>query len=185
MLSRELKRETERHGVVLGDDDCINQFAVLIQKARDKAGEKVAVIIDEYDKPLLAAIDEPALHAKTREYLKGFYGVLKSYDMYLRFVFLTGVSKFSHVSVFSDLNHLGDLTLDPRYADICGITQAELEAVFRPELEAVLGKAERAARATWKSCAAFAGAAQGRRGRGHRRAAAVLRGDTLRHYQGH
>jgi len=72
--------------------------------------------------------------------LKGFYGVLKSCDRHLKLVFLTGVTKFSHVSVFSDLNHLSDLTLDSRYADICGITQEELETGFAPEIDAVLEK---------------------------------------------
>ncbi|GHU51357.1 hypothetical protein FACS1894200_11440 [Spirochaetia bacterium] len=83
-------------------------------------------------------IDEPDIHNKIRDELKGFYGVLKSYDEYLKFVFLTGVTKFAHVSVFSDLNHLVDLTLNPRYADLCGITQEELEANFAPEIDAVL-----------------------------------------------
>jgi len=137
-LSRELKREAGKQGIVLDDDDCINQFANLIEKSCDKTGEKVAVVIDEYDKPMLGTIGKPSLHAKIREELKGFYGVLKSYDEYLRFVFLTGVTKFSHVSVFSDLNHLDDLTLDPDYADICGITQEELETAFGPEIESVL-----------------------------------------------
>jgi len=139
-LSRELKREARKQGVALDDEDCINQFANLIEKSCDKTGEKVAVIIDEYDKPMLGTIDEPDIHVKIRDELKGFYGVLKSYDEYLRFVFLTGVTKFSHVSVFFDLNHLADLTLDPDYADICGITQEELEAGFAPEVEAVLEK---------------------------------------------
>ena len=137
-LSRELKREAGKQGIALDDDDCINQFATLIEKSCDNAGEKVVVIIDEYDKPMLGTMSEPSLHAKIREELKGFYGVLKSYDEYLRFVFLTGVTKFSHVSVFSDLNHLDDLTLDPEYADICGITQEELETAFKPEIESVL-----------------------------------------------
>jgi len=66
--------------------------------------------------------------------LKGFYGVLKSCDEYLKFVLLTGVTKFSHVSVFSDLNHLADLTLNPKYADLFGITEEELEQNFAPEI---------------------------------------------------
>jgi len=137
-LFRELKREAGKYELALDNQDFINQFANLIEKSYHKTNEKVVVIIDEYDKPLLAAIDDPQLHAKMRDELKGFYGVLKSYDEYLKFVFLTGVTKFSHVSVFSDLNHLVDLTLDPRYADICGITQEEMEQNFGPEIEAVL-----------------------------------------------
>jgi hypothetical protein len=73
-----------------------------------------------------------------RDKLKGFYGVLKSADEHLRFVLLTGVTKFSHVSIFSDLNHLSDLTLNPRYADICGLTQEEVESNFEPEIQGIL-----------------------------------------------
>jgi len=137
-LFRELKREAGKQGIILDDKDCVNQFASLIEKSCEKTGEKAVVIVDEYDKPLLATIDEPSIHIKTRDELKGFYGILKSYDAYLKFVFLTGVTKFSHVSVFSDLNHLVDLTFDPRYADICGLTQDEIEQNFIPEIESVL-----------------------------------------------
>ena len=137
-LFRELKREAGKQEVVINDRDCINQFACLIENSFHKTGKKVVVIIDEYDKPLLNTIDAPLIHTKIRDELKGFYGVLKSSGAYLKFVFLTGVTKFSHVSVFSDLNHLVDLTLDPRYADICGITQEELEGNFMPEIDAVL-----------------------------------------------
>ena len=112
----------------------------LIIDAHRKYGERVVVIIDEYDKPMLNTIDQPEIHRETRGELKGFYGVLKSCDRHLKLVFLTGVTKFSHVSVFSDLNHLSDLTLDSRYADICGITQEELETGFAPEIDAVLEK---------------------------------------------
>ena len=114
------------------------QLGNLVQDAQKKYGELAVVIIDEYDKPLLSTIDMPELHMAMRNELKGFYGVLKSYDAYLQFVFLTGVTKFSHVSVFSDLNHLVDLTLDPRYADLCGFTQEEAEKNFEPEIAAVL-----------------------------------------------
>jgi len=86
---------------------------------------------------MLGTVDNPELHVKIRDELKAFYGILKSYDEYLKFVFLTGVTKFSHVNVFSDLNHLIDLTLDPDYTDICGITQEELEVCFEPEIESV------------------------------------------------
>ena len=137
-LFRELKREARKYELMFEDQDCINQFADLIEKSCHKTGEKVVVIVDEYDKPLLSTIDNPQLHTRMRDELKGFYGVLKSYDKYLRFVFLTGVTKFSHVSVFSDLNHLVDLTLDPRYSDLCGITQEEMEQNFEPEIEEVL-----------------------------------------------
>ena len=138
VLYSELQKEAEKYELTLEQTDVISQFKYVIRKVSEKTGEKAVVIIDEYDKPLLNTIDEPLVHVKIRDELKGFYGVLKSYDEYLQFVFLTGVTKFSHVSVFSDLNHLVDLTLDPRYADICGITQEEVEENFKPEIEAIL-----------------------------------------------
>jgi len=137
-LYSELQKTAEKYVFALENTDIISQFKSLIRNICNKAGEKAVVIIDEYDKPLLSTIDNPQLHSRMREELKGFYGVLKSYDEYLRFVFLTGVTKFSHVSVFSDLNQLVDLTLDSRYADLCGITQEEMEKNFRPEIDAVL-----------------------------------------------
>jgi hypothetical protein len=143
VLSYQLKFEAEKQGVTLDDTNHANQFAGLIQKSCNKAGERAAVIIDEYDKPLLETINNPAAHEKIRSALKGFYGVLKSSDPYLRFLLLTGVTKFSQVSVFSDLNQLIDLTLSPCYADICGITQEEFERDFGPEVERVLGETGR------------------------------------------
>lgn len=92
-------------------------------------------MVDEYDKPLLQAITRPKLFEDYRQTLKAFYGVLKSADAYLRFVFLTGVTKFSQVSVFSDLNQLNDISLDYSYATLCGITREELKSTFEPEIE--------------------------------------------------
>ncbi|MDR2578804.1 MAG: ATP-binding protein [Chitinispirillales bacterium] len=137
-LSRELEREARKFDLVLSGGTHADQFANLIEMACSKAGERAVVIIDEYDKPLLETISKMELHKQVREILKGFYGVLKPSDPYLRFLLLTGVTKFSQVSVFSDLNHLDDLTLDPCYADICGITQEELEQNFEPEIGAIL-----------------------------------------------
>jgi hypothetical protein len=114
------------------------RFTRLIEALHNNQKERVVVIIDEYDKPMLAVIDKPELHETMLNALKGFYSVLKSSDEHLRFVFLTGVTKFAHVSIFSDLNQLDDLTLNPRYADLCGITQEELEASFQPEIENIL-----------------------------------------------
>jgi len=136
-----LRREADKFGVTLDRSESpAGQFMYLIEKACKKIGEKAVVIIDEYDKPLISTLSNRDLHVQMREILKGFYGVLKSYDDYLRFVFITGVSKFSHVSIFSDLNQLKDLTLDTNYADICGLTQDEVEANFGTEIESVLQK---------------------------------------------
>jgi len=110
------------------------RFSGLIRRACKKSGKQVVVLIDEYDKPLISTMDNPDLNDKIRAELKGFYGVLKAEDAHLRFVFLTGVTKFSKVSVFSDLNQLEDISLDNRYSEICGISQTELEENFVPEI---------------------------------------------------
>jgi len=138
LLRNELDNIAIAYGLEPRGQFVSEQLSNLIQDMHRQFNEKVVVIIDEYDKPLLGTIDNDELHITMRNELKGFYGVLKSCDEYLRFVFLTGVTKFSHVSIFSDLNHLVDLTLDPRYADICGITQEEIEQNFEPEIQAVL-----------------------------------------------
>ncbi|MDR1933756.1 MAG: ATP-binding protein [Spirochaetales bacterium] len=135
--NRSLEFAAQKFHVSLTGDSSGDSFIRLIKALNDRYGEKVAVIIDEYDKPLLNTMDDRDLHVAIRNELEGFYGVLKSTDEHLKFVFLTGVTKFSQVSVFSDLNHLTDLTLNPCYADLCGITQEELERDFAPEIEDV------------------------------------------------
>jgi len=112
----------------------------LIHRAYEKTGRNVVVLIDEYDKPLISSMDNPTLNTDIRTILKGFYGVLKAEDACLKFVFLTGVTKFSKVSIFSDLNHLDDISLSERYAEICGITQQELKDNFEIELRQVAEK---------------------------------------------
>jgi len=138
-LHDEIRREAEKYGVKLRSADSpASQFKYLIEKACQNVNEKAVVIIDEYDKPLTNTLDMRETHIELRNELKEFYGVFKSYDDYLRLIFLTGVSKFSHVSIFSDLNQLTDLSFDTRYADICGLTQDEVETNFEPEIESVL-----------------------------------------------
>ena len=92
------------------------------------------VLVDEYDKPILDALDAPDVARANRDYLRGLYAAIKSSDAHVRFAFLTGVSRFSKVSLFSGLNNLKDITLDPRYAAICGYTETDLDTVFTPEL---------------------------------------------------
>ena len=111
----------------------------LIERAHALSGHRVAVLVDEYDKPLLEAMEDPALEERNRAALKAFYSVLKGADDHLRFAFLTGVTKFSKVSIFSDLNQLRDITLSAAYAGICGITEEELERDFGPEVESMAG----------------------------------------------
>ncbi|NWH05554.1 ATP-binding protein [Desulfobacter latus] len=108
-------------------DDC---FEELIQKLHHKNKHRVVVLVDEYDKPILDNITTPETALEIRESLRNFYSVLKAQRNHLRFVMLTGVSKFSKVSLFSGLNNLKDITLDKRYGAICGYTQNELESTF-------------------------------------------------------
>ena len=106
------------------------RFKGVIRRAYEQTGKQVVVLVDEYDKPLLNSIDNETLHNAFRNTLKAFFSVFKSTDDYTRFVFITGVSKFSHVSIFSELNNPNDISMDPRYVDICGISEQELHAYF-------------------------------------------------------
>jgi hypothetical protein len=110
-----------------------NRFEELIRMLYRKSGRQAVVLIDEYDMPVLDALNEPVEKiVKIRGFLQSFYRVIKAADEHLRFVFLTGVSKFSKVSIFSGLNNLNDITMDAEYAGICGYTQTELESCFAP-----------------------------------------------------
>ncbi len=107
----------------------------LIERIHESTGQTVAVLIDEYDKPILDNIDQPEIAQAIRSKLKTLYGVLKGVDVHLRFVMLTGVTKFSKVSLFSGLNNLDDITLDPAWSALCGYTEHEVDTIFAPELE--------------------------------------------------
>ncbi len=111
-----------------------DRFVGLIRRAYEQTGQKVVILVDEYDKPLLQAIGNDALQDEYRGILKSLYGVTKTMDNYIRMAFFTGVTKFSKVSVFSDLNNLKDLTMDARYAAVCGITEQELHGHFDDEV---------------------------------------------------
>lgn len=111
------------------------RFKGIIRRAFEQTGKQVVVLVDEYDKPLLSTIDCKELHDAYRSTLKAFFGVLKSQDLYIRFAFLTGVSRFSHVSIFSDLNNLQYISMIPDYADICGISEKELHEYFEESLQ--------------------------------------------------
>ena len=111
------------------------RFNSLIRNAAEKTGARVVILVDEYDKSLLET--EGKLNDRNRALFKGFFGNLKGMDGYIKFSFFTGVTKFSKVSIFSDLNQLHDISLSEKYASICGITQAELEANFSPEIDAL------------------------------------------------
>ncbi len=120
------------------------RFRRLIEALHERAGRRVVVLVDEYDKPILDALDEPDMAKANRDDLRGLYGTIKSSDAHVELTFITGVSKFSRVSLFSDLNNLIDLTVDPDYSAICGYTEADLDAVFAPELPGLDREAIRA-----------------------------------------
>lgn len=111
------------------------RFEGVIRRAYEKTGQRVVILVDEYDKPLLQAIGNEELQEQYRGILKGFYGALKSMDGCIKFAMLTGVTKFGKVSVFSDLNHLNDISMSLPYYDICGITENELLQCFQPSIE--------------------------------------------------
>ncbi len=116
------------------------RFSNIVRHAYEKTREEVVILVDEYDKPILNAIDDEKLQEIFRRKLKAIYSVLKTQSDYIRFAFLTGVSKFSHMSVFSDLNNLKDITLDERYADICGISEKELHTYFNDSIQKLAKK---------------------------------------------
>ena len=111
------------------------RFASVLEALHDQTGQPVAVLVDEYDKPILDALETPEAARENRDYLRGLYGVIKDSDAHVQFTFLTGITKFSKVNLFSQLNNLVDITLDPVYSSICGYTERDLDAVFAPELE--------------------------------------------------
>ena len=107
------------------------RFKGVIARAAEKEGCGVVILIDEYDKPILQTLRDPELQTEHRAQLKAFYSVLKTQDRYIKFAFLTGVTKFGKVSVFSDLNNLTDISMDHRYVNICGTTEEELKSYFK------------------------------------------------------
>ena len=124
------------YGIGEGEDTIAKRFqGVIVRAARQSPEGKVVVLVDEYDKPLLEAIGNPGLQEEYRKILKAFYSNIKSCDEYIRFAILTGVTKFSHLSIFSGLNNLKDISLDPHYAALCGFTQEELETAFAESID--------------------------------------------------
>ncbi|MGP1601487.1 ATP-binding protein [Treponema sp.] len=136
LLNTQLSLWEKKYGTETAENSFASRFTGLIRRAYEKTGKQVVILIDEYDKPLLQTMwKDESLNETYRTILKGFFGVIKSADQYIRFAFLTGVTKFSKVSIFSDLNNLRDLSLLSDYSGICGISQEELEAGFVPEIQ--------------------------------------------------
>ena len=138
-LNKALKSFEDVYGLPHGDaGDLPGRFKDALGNAREKTGFRVVVLVDEYDNPLLKNMGEyPDLEKANRELFKGFFAVLKDCDGDTRFVLFTGVTKFSKVSIFSDLNQLQDISMHQNYAKLCGITQNELELYFSPEIDAM------------------------------------------------
>ncbi len=107
----------------------------LIRALHERSGRRVVLLVDEYDKPIIDALEQPDLATKNRNFLRSVYSVIKSCDQHIRFSFITGVSKFSKVSLFSSLNNLIDLTLEAPFSSLCGYTERDLDRVFAPELQ--------------------------------------------------
>ncbi len=137
VINKRLDEIAGRYDLTLNESEIDKQLRELIHVLYKKFNQKVVILIDEYDKPLIDYLDKEDLHKaiENRNILKSFYSVLKDADLYLKIVFITGVSKFSQVSIFSDLNNLNDISIQESYNEICGISQEELEANFPKELE--------------------------------------------------
>ena len=135
-LEEALRVFEEKYNISSDERDLVSRFKQDLKSASEKSGKNVVVLVDEYDTPLLKNISEnKAQEKENRAIYKGFFAVLKDYDAYLKFVFFTGVTKFSKVSIFSDLNQLNDISLNEQFDSICGITQTELELNFATEIE--------------------------------------------------
>ena len=134
-VEAQLEEAEMQAGLEPGPAGAAIRFRRLIRTLHERTGRRVVVLVDEYDKPVLDALGDRELALANRNFLRSLYGVIKACDEQLRFVFLTGVSRFSRAGIFSGLNNLRDITLEPRFGAICGYTDDELDAVFAPELE--------------------------------------------------
>jgi len=134
-LDQYLRKWESLYDVTPMSEDVSSRFKDVIVAAYRKTGQKVVILIDEYEKPIIDNIDNPELMEQFRRELQGFYSVIKGKDNAIRFAFLTGVTKLGKMSIFSGLNNLNDISMDPRYADICGITEDELKSTFGESVE--------------------------------------------------
>ena len=138
-LDEQLRRWEKEYESISKDKKLGERFRSLLIAAYRKSGSRAVVLIDEYDKPLLDVVENKELQEHNKEVFKGFFSTLKSFDEYIQFIFITGVSKFHKVSIFSDLNQLNDISLTKKYAGLCGITETEIKKYFKPE---IIGLAE-------------------------------------------
>jgi len=135
-LNNFLEKTAEKHDLIISSGNLLtDKFKELLEKINIKYEEKVVVLIDEYDKAILDNIDDLEKADNIRKELNSFYGILKSTENEVEFIFITGVTKFAKTSIFSGLNNITDLTMHPDYANICGYTQEELETYFNERIE--------------------------------------------------
>ena len=137
VLDNLLRGWEKRYGITPEDTQFSQRFKTVIETAHKKTGKKVVILVDEYDKPLVGNLNKPEAFEAYRSQLASLYSNFKSGGAHIRLVFLTGVSRFSKLSVFSDLNNIQDITFDNEYADICGITREEVVEYFKPGIEAL------------------------------------------------
>ena len=143
ILNLHLNEWEEQYAIPKTAEAPEDRFRLLITALFKQTGKQVAILVDEYDKPLLQTMGvNEELNEQYRNMLKAFYSVIKTCDQYIRFAFLTGVTKFSKISIFSDLNNLRDISMEKQYAGICGITQEELEANFQSEIQVLADEQE-------------------------------------------
>ena len=140
ILNRNLVAWENLYGADPAERSLALRFAGIIQRACEKAGQRVVILVDEYDKPLLQNLHDETMQTELRNMLKPFYGVLKTMDGCIKFALLTGVTKFGNMSVFNDLNNLMDISMDDRYVEICGITEEEIHTYLEKELQGLASR---------------------------------------------
>lgn len=136
-VGRVLEDNASRFGLELKEETLGSRLRTLIERAHEQSGKQVVVLVDEYDTPFLSVVDDPDLLEEFRQIMREFFVSLKACDDHLDFVFLTGITKFSQLSIFSELNNLVDISMNPQFAALCGITQQELEERLAPGVEAL------------------------------------------------
>lgn len=141
-LGIHLKRWEKLYGCSAQESSLNERFQELLLNAYEKTSRRSVILVDEYDKPLLDVIGNEELQEHNKEVFKGFFSTLKSFDQYIQFIFITGVSKFHKVSIFSDLNQLNDISLNVDFSGMCGMTEEELRKYFLPEIRALAKRQE-------------------------------------------
>ena len=133
-VSAQLNAFEDEAEVIPRDESASARLRHLMKVLHERSGQRVVLLVDEYDKPILDALAVPEVARANRDFLRGLYSTAKFSDAHIHFTFITGVSKFSKVSIFSGLNNLTDITIDPQYSALCGYTETDLDTVFAPEL---------------------------------------------------